>query len=231
MAWYRKHLEIPAAEQGRRIYLEIDGAMSYSAVWCKGKFVGGWPYGYSSYRVDLTPYLKTGGDNVPAIRLGNPEGAALASSTAAALTIAPGATASHEAKLDLAKPKLWDIGSPERYTAAAAKLLVKPDRATITTDGRDLSFVTVTVADKDGLMVPRSHPKLKFEISGPGEIVSTDNGDPTDLTSFQSTERAAFNGLALAIVRAKPGTTAPITVRVTSEGLAPAEVTLNAPRP
>ena len=65
----------------------------------------------------------------------------------------------------------------------------------------------------------------------PGEIVSTDNGDPTDHTSFQSTTRAAFIGLALAIVRTKPGSSGPIIVRVVSEGLAPAEVTLNAAHP
>ncbi len=121
--------------------------------------------------------------------------------------------------------KPWKT-STVKTTGPAAKLLLAPDRAAISADGRDLSFLTATVADQDGQMVPRSHPKLKFEISGPGEIVSTDNGDPTDPTSFQSPERAAFNGLALAIVRAKPGTTGPITVRVSSEGLAPAEVVL-----
>ena len=51
---------------------------------------------------------------------------------------------------------------------------------------------------------------------------------PTDHTSFQSTSRMALNGLALAIVRAKPGSSGPIVVRVLAGGLAPAEATLNA---
>jgi len=72
VAWYRKHLDIPATDAGKKIYLDVDGAMAYAAVWCNGKFVGGWPYGYASWRVDLTPYLKFGGDNVVAIRLDNP---------------------------------------------------------------------------------------------------------------------------------------------------------------
>lgn len=110
----------------------------------------------------------------------------------------------------------------------AARLLLAPDRATIAADGRDLSFLAVTVVDKDGQKVPRAKPKLKFEIAGPGELVSTDNGDPTDHTAFQSAARAAFNGHALAIVRARPGRSGPIIVRVTSEGLASAEVTVNA---
>ena len=41
-------------------------------VWCNGNLAGGWPYGYNSFRVDLTPYLKPGGDNQVAIRLDNP---------------------------------------------------------------------------------------------------------------------------------------------------------------
>ncbi|MEI8375085.1 MAG: beta-galactosidase GalB [Planctomycetota bacterium] len=72
--YYRKHLEIPASDQGRQFYLDIDGAMSYSLVWCNGQFVGGWPYGYSSFRLDLTPYIKAGGDNVLTIRLNSPVG-------------------------------------------------------------------------------------------------------------------------------------------------------------
>jgi hypothetical protein len=53
------------------IYLDLDGAMSYATVWCNGQIVGGWPYGYSSWRVDLSPVIKPGGDNVIAIRLDN----------------------------------------------------------------------------------------------------------------------------------------------------------------
>jgi len=72
VAWYRKHLDVPASDAGKRIRLEVDGAMSYATVWLNGKFAGGWPYGYSSWQLDLTPYLKFGGDNVLAIRLDNP---------------------------------------------------------------------------------------------------------------------------------------------------------------
>src|SRR5262249_32550100 len=54
--WYRKILSIPANDNGKSIFLDIDGAMSYSEVWLNGHFVGGWPYGYSSFRLNLTPY-------------------------------------------------------------------------------------------------------------------------------------------------------------------------------
>ena len=72
VAWYRKHFTLPAADRGKQIYLDVDGAMSYASVWLNGHFVGGWPYGYSSWRLDLTPHVKPGADNVIAIRLDNP---------------------------------------------------------------------------------------------------------------------------------------------------------------
>ncbi len=72
VAWYRKHFTVPASDSGKQFYLDVDGAMAYAAVWLNGQFVGGWPYGYSSWRLDLTPYLKPGAENVLAIRLDNP---------------------------------------------------------------------------------------------------------------------------------------------------------------
>ena len=73
VAWYRKQFTSPASDAGRRIVLEVDGAMSYASVWLNGKLVGGWPYGYASWQVDLTPFVKVGGENVIAIRLDNPK--------------------------------------------------------------------------------------------------------------------------------------------------------------
>jgi beta-galactosidase len=71
-AWYRKKLTVSAADRGKSIFLDIDGAMSYASVWVNGQLAGGWPYGYASFRIDLTPYLKQGDDNQLAIRLDNP---------------------------------------------------------------------------------------------------------------------------------------------------------------
>jgi beta-galactosidase len=47
-AWYRKQARHSRQRQaGKAIFLDIDGAMSYSAVWLNGQLVGGWPYGYN----------------------------------------------------------------------------------------------------------------------------------------------------------------------------------------
>jgi beta-galactosidase len=115
-----------------------------------------------------------------------------------------------------------------KTTGPAAKLKMQADRNKIKANGQDLSFVTVTIADKNGLLVPRSKNRVHFDINGPGEIVATDNGDATSFESFQSHERNAFNGLCLVIVRAKAGESGKIMLRATSEVLAGAEIPITA---
>jgi len=109
-------------------------------------------------------------------------------------------------------------------TGPAAGLQLAPDRATITADGLDLSFVTVRIADKDGLTVPRSNNLVNFAIEGPGEVVAVDNGDPTSFEPFQASQRKAFNGLALVVVRAERGRAGALTLKATSDGLAPSSI-------
>ncbi|KAN0099505.1 glycoside hydrolase family 2 protein [Hyaloscypha variabilis] len=128
----------------------------------------------------------------------------------------------------------WDTVSyqPGNITVVTYKngtkwaLNITADRTTITGDGYDLSFITVTVVDDIGDVVPRADNAITFSVSGPGEIVSTDNGDPTDMTAFPSTTRKAFSGLALAVVRAIPGSSGQVIVSATAAGLLAAEVEL-----
>ncbi len=72
VGWYRKRFKLsPADAAGRRVELEFEGAMAQPTIWLNGHCVGGWVYGYSSFRVDLTDYLAADGDNVLAVRLNN----------------------------------------------------------------------------------------------------------------------------------------------------------------
>jgi beta-galactosidase len=114
-----------------------------------------------------------------------------------------------------------------RTAGDASRMTLKPDRATINADGCDLSFITLTVQDDKGVMVPCADNLIKFSISGPGEIVATDNGDPTDMTAFPSHERKAFNGLALVIVKSKRGQTGSVVVTAESDGLPPVTCSVN----
>lgn len=112
----------------------------------------------------------------------------------------------------------------ERKTAGApAKIILKADRNKIHADGKDLSFITATIVDKNGIVVPGADNEIHFKISGTGFIAGVDNGSETSHESFKGNEHAAFNGLALAILQSngKKGT---ITLTATSEGLQPATI-------
>lgn len=69
IGWYRKHFTVPADAQGQCLYLDFDGAMANAEVWLNGQKVGGWPYGYTSFRVNLTEAMRPGEENVVAVRL------------------------------------------------------------------------------------------------------------------------------------------------------------------
>ncbi len=111
-----------------------------------------------------------------------------------------------------------------KTTGKPSQLIAKADRNTIKNDGKDLSFITVSIVDKNGFTVPTANNKITFSIDGPGTIVATDNGDPTDMNEFSSKERNAFNGLALAIIQSKKGETGEIVVNIVSEGMEPVKV-------
>jgi beta-galactosidase len=113
-----------------------------------------------------------------------------------------------------------------RTTGEASGLRLSADRSQIASDGEDLSFITVEIVDKDGLVVPEADNTILFSVSGPGQLVATDNGFPADMTTFTSPERKALNGLLLGIVAASAGNSGIITVRAESQNLDPAEIQL-----
>jgi beta-galactosidase len=121
--------------------------------------------------------------------------------------------------------KEWAIDTVTT-TGPASKLLAAADHNQIKADSRDLSFITITVADKDNLMVPRTHNLVKFTIEGPGEIAAVGNGDAASHEPFQASQRSAYNGLCQVIVRAKKGQPGKITLTAAAEGLAPASVVI-----
>lgn len=115
--------------------------------------------------------------------------------------------------------KIWATDTV-RTAGKEAALQLAADRNTIHSTGNDLCFITVRAIDGKGIAVPEADHRITFSVSAGGEIVSTDNGDPGDLTSFASNERKLFSGLALVIVKPKAGYKGPITITATSNGLA-----------
>ena len=69
--WYRLSFDAPGFEKGKKATLIFDGAMSHARVYVNGQEAGYWPYGYNSFYVDATPYLKPGEKNELAVRLEN----------------------------------------------------------------------------------------------------------------------------------------------------------------
>jgi beta-galactosidase len=67
--WYRYHFTPGSSDQGRRFWLDFDGVMAFPKVYVNGHLAGEWDYGYNSFRVDATPYLKFDEDNVIAVQV------------------------------------------------------------------------------------------------------------------------------------------------------------------
>ena len=73
VGWYRKTFVADESYQGKKVYIDFDGVYMNSQVYINGTLLGKRPYGYISFRYDLTPYLKYGEENVVAVRVDNAE--------------------------------------------------------------------------------------------------------------------------------------------------------------
>jgi beta-galactosidase len=106
-----------------------------------------------------------------------------------------------------------------------ARLEIAPDKKILHADGKDLSFVTVRVVDKNGNLVPDSDRKITVEITGEGVLAGMDNGYPASIESFKAISHKAYNGLCLAIIQSKPKA-GNIRVAIKSPGLPTANIVL-----
>jgi len=100
----------------------------------------------------------------------------------------------------------------------------------LTPDWNDIAYITATLVDANGTVIPDSTTVIHFAATGPGRIIAVDNGNLLDHDPFQpptpEKERKLYEGHAIAILRA----TAPsgnITLTATTEGLPPATITLH----
>jgi beta-galactosidase len=70
IGWYRKQFLVDPACRGKMLSAEFDAIYDHSEVWLNGHFIGGRPYGYSSFECLLTPLLHYGAQpNVLAVRV------------------------------------------------------------------------------------------------------------------------------------------------------------------
>ena len=115
----------------------------------------------------------------------------------------------------------------EMHTAGKPyRIELEVDRATIKADGKDLSFITVKVVDKDGNLCPAAANEIVFKVKGAGSYCAGANGDPVSLESFQEPHMKVFSGMMTAIVSSseEPGQ---IVLEASSKGLKKATIVID----
>jgi len=116
----------------------------------------------------------------------------------------------------------------EKTAGAPARIEAAADRTSIESGDRDLSYIKVSIVDKDGNLCPDAEPELQFALTGDAAtIAGLDNGDPINHEFFQGTKHKAFHGLALAILKSHEDATGPVTLKISGEGLEPTTVKIN----
>jgi beta-galactosidase len=104
-----------------------------------------------------------------------------------------------------------------RTAGKPAKIVLTTDRETVRANWDGVAFVTARVTDENGVTVPSADAVVSFRASGPGVIAATDNADNASHESYQAAERHAYEGWAVALVKAKAA--GEIEVRAEAAGL------------
>ena len=112
---------------------------------------------------------------------------------------------------EVATKKISTAGKP-------AKIRLIADRSAIDADGKDLSFITVRIEDKDGNLCPNASNLVNFEVTGNGVLEAVGNGNSASLESFQKDFIKAFYGKSLAIIKSNE-IAGSIKITATSKGL------------
>ena len=115
-----------------------------------------------------------------------------------------------------------DAGNPApsyelRTAGQAAKIVLAADRDVMTPGWDDLSYVTATVVDAAGVPVPSANPVITFKLEGAGVVAAVDSADNTSHEPFQASERRAYRGWCVALIRARRA--GRILVHAEAEGL------------
>jgi beta-galactosidase len=118
------------------------------------------------------------------------------------------------------------VAEKEVHTAGKPHHLeLSADRTTPDADGKDLSFITVKVVDRDGNLCPDAANAITFHVTGAGTYRAAANGDPTNTEQFHLPKMSVFKGQLVAIVQSSEQVGA-IRFEAKSKGLRPATLGL-----
>jgi beta-galactosidase len=99
-----------------------------------------------------------------------------------------------------------------------AAITLTPDRSVISAGGTDLSFITVTVVDKENNPVPWAENLIQFAVEGNATVAGVDNGSQISMEPFKAEYRKAFHGKCLVVIKAGENA-GDVKVTASSEGL------------
>jgi beta-galactosidase len=118
-----------------------------------------------------------------------------------------------------------DVATHVMQTAGAPHhIVLSADRTNIAPVFDDLAHVSVTIVDSNGVPCPTATNHLTFAVTGPGRIAALSTGDLISHQPFQATQRDAFNGFCLALVKAT-NSTGPVVLTASAVGLTGGSIT------
>jgi beta-galactosidase len=118
------------------------------------------------------------------------------------------------------------VAEEEVHTAGTPyQIVLDADRKTISANGEDISFVTVSVVDKNGIPCPTATNQLKFKVTGAGTYRAACNGDPTSLEMFHKNTMKLFSGKLVVLVKSTT-TEGNVKLEVNGTGLKSGKLTL-----
>lgn len=113
-----------------------------------------------------------------------------------------------------------EVGTTEVHTAGKPHhLMLEADRKTIKADGKDLSFITVSVVDKDGNLCPHTNDLVAFRVKGEGTYRAGANGNSASLDLFHEPQMHLFNGKLTAIVESLENQAGTIKLEASAKGV------------
>lgn len=107
-----------------------------------------------------------------------------------------------------------------------SQIKLTADRNEIKADSQDLSYITVELLDENGVRNFKAENLVKFEVEGPGKIVSVGNANPMSTESYQASERKAWQGRCLVIVKSEQNK-GKINIKASSNDLKSANIVID----
>lgn len=112
-------------------------------------------------------------------------------------------------------------------SGSAAKVRLIADRKQLLPNGQDLSYVSIEITDKDGVLQPNASNRLQFKLEGAGVIAGMDNADVKDTDPYTGNSRKAWHGRAMVVIRSTHSA-GDIKLTVSSAGLSDTTIAVKA---